>query len=147
MSEYRCPYCGALLDDDDATRDGEALYCCECGEHVEFFDALEAAEMGVGFMHGQRVTKSGGKINMQTAETGSEPISGLFDLCGKVQEQLTEAHVIANKLAGPVPVPDNEAAAKDTDTDYLNDLKRKLRMILRDMGNLVERLQDMERRF
>ena len=42
MGEYRCPYCGLELTDADATRDNEALYCAECGEQVEFFDALEA---------------------------------------------------------------------------------------------------------
>lgn len=84
-------------------------------------------------------------MNIQTAGTESEPISGLFDLCGKVQERLTEAHVIANKLVGPTP--DDELNAKDADTNYLNDLEHKLRAILRDTGNLVTRLQEMERCF
>jgi len=75
----------------------------------------------------------------------NEPISGLFDLCGKIQEHLNEAHTIASKLVGAVP--DDEAAAIDADTDYLHDLERKLRSILRNMGNLVGRLQEMERRF
>lgn len=37
----RCPYCGALLGDDDVMRDGEALWCPVCGEVVEFVDAWE----------------------------------------------------------------------------------------------------------
>jgi len=44
MSEYRCLYCGSKLTDADATPDGEALYCAECGEQVEFFDALEPTQ-------------------------------------------------------------------------------------------------------
>ena len=44
MSEYCCPYCGSELTDADTSRDGEALYCADCGNRVEFFDALEAAE-------------------------------------------------------------------------------------------------------
>ena len=82
-------------------------------------------------------------MSIQTA--GSEPISGLFDLCGKIQERLNEAHVIANKLVGAVP--SDETAAKDADTNYLNDLERKLRIILRDTGSLVKRLQEMEQHF
>jgi len=42
MSEYRCPYCGSPLTDADATCDGEALCCADCGERVEFFDVMEA---------------------------------------------------------------------------------------------------------
>ena len=41
MSEYRCPYCGSPLTDADATRDGEALYCAECGTRVEFVDVAD----------------------------------------------------------------------------------------------------------
>ena len=85
----------------------------------------------------------GGKKDMQ--ETGNEPVLGLFDQCGKIQERLNEAHVITNKLIGAVP--DNEIAAKDADTDYLSNLERKLRAILRSAGSLIERLQEMERRF
>ena len=44
MSEYHCPYCGARLTDADATGDGEALYCAECDERVEIFDALLEVE-------------------------------------------------------------------------------------------------------
>lgn len=40
VTEYRCPYCGSPLTDDDTTRDREALYCAECGERVEFADIL-----------------------------------------------------------------------------------------------------------
>lgn len=42
--EYRCPYCGSLLATADATRDGEALHCADCGQRVEFFDALGGME-------------------------------------------------------------------------------------------------------
>ena len=42
MNEYRCPYCGSRLTDEDVSRDGEALYCSGCGERVELFDAMEA---------------------------------------------------------------------------------------------------------
>lgn len=42
MTIYTCPYCHAPLTDADVTRDGEALRCAECGERVEYFDALEA---------------------------------------------------------------------------------------------------------
>jgi len=41
---YRCPYCGEYLSDDDMSRDGEALQCLDCGNRVEFFDALDATE-------------------------------------------------------------------------------------------------------
>ena len=45
MDEYRCPYCGEVLANaDDITGDGEALYCANCGQRVEFVDALEEAE-------------------------------------------------------------------------------------------------------
>ena len=80
---------------------------------------------------------------MQAPE--NEPVSGLFDLCGKIREHLNETHVIADKLAGAVP--DDEIAEKEVDTYYLNDLERKLRAILRDTNNLVGRLQEIERRF
>ena len=39
-----CPYCGSELTDADASRDGEALYCADCGQRVEYFDMLEEAE-------------------------------------------------------------------------------------------------------
>lgn len=45
MTEYRCPYCDAWLTDDDVSEDGEALYCSVCGQWVEFFDAMEEADM------------------------------------------------------------------------------------------------------
>lgn len=31
----RCPYCGSPLGDDGATRDGEALWCADCGMRDE----------------------------------------------------------------------------------------------------------------
>ena len=37
----RCPYCGSPLSDEDLTRDGEALWCSDCEECVEFVDAEE----------------------------------------------------------------------------------------------------------
>lgn len=77
--------------------------------------------------------------------TGSEPVSGLFDLCSKIQERLKEAYVITNKLIGAVP--DNETAPKDADTNHLSNLECQLRVILRGAGSLIERLQEMERRF
>lgn len=40
----RCPYCGSPLGNDDTTRDGEALWCADCGMRVEYFDALSEAE-------------------------------------------------------------------------------------------------------
>ena len=43
-NELNCPYCGSELTDADITRDGEALYCADCGHRVEFFDVLEEAE-------------------------------------------------------------------------------------------------------
>jgi len=84
-------------------------------------------------------------MSARTTIAESEPISGLFDLCGKVQERLNEAHIVANKLVGAVP--SDEAAAKDADTNYLSDLEHKLRIVLRDTGSLVKRLQEMERCF
>lgn len=41
MNEYRCPYCGSRLTDGDTSRDGEALWCSDCGSRVEVFDAME----------------------------------------------------------------------------------------------------------
>lgn len=41
---YRCSYCCLPLTDDDIARDGEALFCTDCGHRVEYFDALDAAE-------------------------------------------------------------------------------------------------------
>ena len=35
----RCPYCGSLLNDEDII--GEALWCSDCGERVEFVDTEE----------------------------------------------------------------------------------------------------------
>jgi len=43
MLDYRCPYCYSPLTDDDTARDGEALFCTDCGHRVEYFDALETA--------------------------------------------------------------------------------------------------------
>lgn len=76
--------------------------------------------------------------------TENEPRSGLFDQCGKVQERLNEAHVIAAKLVGVMP--EAEAKAKSDDI-YLDSLAHKLRDISRDVGNLVKQLQEIERRF
>jgi uncharacterized Zn finger protein (UPF0148 family) len=50
VAEYRCPYCGSALTDADVTRDGEALCRAECGERVEFVDALEEAERRNGVL-------------------------------------------------------------------------------------------------
>lgn len=81
---------------------------------------------------------------MDMQETGSEPTSGLFDQCGKIQERLNEAHLIAAKLVGLTP----EAEAKPKENDvYLESLARKLGGILRDVSNLARQLQEIERRF
>ena len=47
MTDYRCPYCLLPLTDADVTRDGDALYCADCGLRVEYFDALTAYEESV----------------------------------------------------------------------------------------------------
>lgn len=47
-SDRRCPYCGSPLDSDNTSRDGEALWCSDCG--VEYWDALEAAEESLVIM-------------------------------------------------------------------------------------------------
>lgn len=47
MTDYRCPYCHSPLTDADATRDGDALKCADCGERVEYFGALAAYEESV----------------------------------------------------------------------------------------------------
>lgn len=44
MMEYRCPYCGEYLSDEDMAEDGEALWCSDCAMRVEFWDAIENAE-------------------------------------------------------------------------------------------------------
>lgn len=44
---YRCPYCRQPLTDADVTRDDEALHCADCGNRVEYFDAIEAYEESV----------------------------------------------------------------------------------------------------
>ena len=41
---FRCSYCGSPLSDDDTARDGEALWCADCGMRVEYWDALSEAE-------------------------------------------------------------------------------------------------------
>lgn len=44
---YRCPYCHLPLTDADATKDGDALWCADCAQRVEYYDAIEAYEESV----------------------------------------------------------------------------------------------------
>ncbi len=41
---YRCPYCHLPLTDADVTKDGDALWCADCTQRVEYFDAMGAYE-------------------------------------------------------------------------------------------------------
>ena len=85
------------------------------------------------------------RIQQGTQGTVTEPVSGLFDQCGKIQERLNEAHVITAKLIGATPEP--EAQSKKDDDIYLDNLAHRLRDILRDAGKLVEQLEEIGRRF
>ncbi len=44
---YRCPYCHSPLADYDTARDGEALWCADCSNRVEYVDAMAAYEESV----------------------------------------------------------------------------------------------------